>query len=201
MKTALLLSGGMDSIALAWWKKPDIAITVDYGQLAAKAEICASKSICNKLGIPHKIIETNCRSLGTGDLVGTNSSNYAAKTDWWPYRNQLIITLCAMSIIDLDIKSILIGTVKSDEYHLDGSPNFISTISKLISEQEANITVAAPAINMTTIELIKKSGIPSHYLSWSHSCHKSNVSCGNCRGCNKYYNVYDEMGYELDRSR
>ena len=34
---ALLLSGGMDSIALAFWKRPEIAITIDYGQRAAEA--------------------------------------------------------------------------------------------------------------------------------------------------------------------
>ena len=31
----LLLSGGMDSISIAWWKRPDVAISVDYGQRAA----------------------------------------------------------------------------------------------------------------------------------------------------------------------
>lgn len=39
MKTGLLLSGGMDSLTLAWWKRPDIAFTLNYGQLAAQAEI------------------------------------------------------------------------------------------------------------------------------------------------------------------
>lgn len=42
-KTAILLSGGMDSIALAYWKRPEIAITIDYGQKPAAAEVVASK--------------------------------------------------------------------------------------------------------------------------------------------------------------
>ena len=36
LKTGLLLSGGMDSIAIAWWKRPQWAITFDYGQTAAE---------------------------------------------------------------------------------------------------------------------------------------------------------------------
>ena len=36
---AILLSGGMDSIALAYWKKPAHSITIDYGQKAANAEM------------------------------------------------------------------------------------------------------------------------------------------------------------------
>lgn len=51
MKTALLLSGGMDSLAIAWWKRPDIAITLDYGQEAADAEKRASAAVCAQLGI------------------------------------------------------------------------------------------------------------------------------------------------------
>lgn len=49
MKTALLLSGGMDSISIAWWKRPDIAITLDYGQRAAEAEIKAASATCSDL--------------------------------------------------------------------------------------------------------------------------------------------------------
>ncbi|RMS14104.1 hypothetical protein ALP72_200017 [Pseudomonas coronafaciens pv. coronafaciens] len=49
MKSALLLSGGMDSLSVAWWKRPDLAITLNYGQLAANAEIAASRAICQHL--------------------------------------------------------------------------------------------------------------------------------------------------------
>ena len=41
-RTWIALSGGMDSICLAWWKRPESAITIDYGQLAASAEIAAA---------------------------------------------------------------------------------------------------------------------------------------------------------------
>ena len=55
MKTALLLSGGIESTILAYEYKPDIAITIDYGQASANSEIKASKYICNKLNINHII--------------------------------------------------------------------------------------------------------------------------------------------------
>jgi 7-cyano-7-deazaguanine synthase len=72
MKTALLLSGGMDSVAIAWWKRPDIAITLDYGQKAAEAEIGAAKTICQSLDIEqHHIVRVDCSTLGSGDMAGT----------------------------------------------------------------------------------------------------------------------------------
>jgi len=36
---AILLSGGLDSIALAYWLRPQIAVTIDYGQRPARAVI------------------------------------------------------------------------------------------------------------------------------------------------------------------
>lgn len=65
-KIGLILSGGMDSSCLAWWLKPQVAITIDYGQKAAKAEIDASSLICSTLGIEHHLIKVDCRSLGSG---------------------------------------------------------------------------------------------------------------------------------------
>lgn len=69
MRSALLLSGGMDSLSIAWWKRPEIGITIDYGQLAAQAEITASQLICRRLGIEHHVVRIDCRSLGSGDMA------------------------------------------------------------------------------------------------------------------------------------
>jgi 7-cyano-7-deazaguanine synthase len=75
----------------------------------------------------------------------------------------------------------------------------VETIDRLIVAQEGNITIEAPGISFTTKELIEISGIPLEVLAWSHSCHKATLACGNCRGCNKYFQVFEELGYALDR--
>ncbi len=93
MKTALLLSGGMDSVSIAWWKRPSVAITLNYGQLAAEAEIAASRAICKQLNIPHHVVEIDCRHLGSGDMAGSEADHLAPASDWWPYRNQMLVTL------------------------------------------------------------------------------------------------------------
>lgn len=198
MKTALLLSGGMDSLCVAWWKRPDAAITIDYGQLPAAAEIKASQTICKKLGIDHHIIRIDCRSLGSGDLAGTSADNRAPASDWWPYRNQLLITIAAMRAIVLDVRHLLLGTVKSDCSHRDGSIEFVDVANTLLSLQEGSMTVEAPAIHLSTADLVRQSGVTEGALAWAHSCHKSNVACGNCRGCNKYFEVLEEIKGDLD---
>lgn len=201
MTTALLLSGGMDSSALAWWLRPDIAITIDYGQLAAQAEIAAATAICDLLQIRHVVVSVDCRAFGSGDMAGEAANPHAPATDWWPYRNQMLITFAGMKAIAMSASHLLIGTVASDGMHADGRSRFFELINELMMFQEGQLSVEAPAIAMTTVELVRQSGIPPSALAWAHSCHKANVSCGQCRGCNKYFEVYHELGYDLDGVR
>lgn len=196
--TGILLSGGMDSISLAYWCKPDVAFNINYGQKAAIAEREASKAVCEDIDIPLVEIDIDCTSLGSGDLAGKSSIAAAPESDWWPYRNQLLITLCAMKAVDMGCSKILIGTVKSDQYHSDGSQGFIKRINELVSYQEGNIKIEAPAIELSAVELVRKSNIPLEILAWSHSCHKSNIPCSNCRGCNKHYQTMKALGHYND---
>lgn len=197
MKTALLLSGGMDSLSIAWWMRPAVAITVDYGQLPAQAEKAAATAVCAHLGIEHHIVTIDCRALGSGDMAGASANEHAPASDWWPYRNQMLITFAVMKAISLGVQKLLIGTVKSDGLHLDGTPQFVSAISQLVALQEGGIVVEAPAIELSTEELIAVAKVPRAFLAWAHSCHKANTPCGNCRGCNKYFDVLRAIDAEL----
>ena len=197
MKTGLLLSGGMDSIAIAWWKRPHWAATIDYGQKAATAEKLAAAQVCHELGIAHDDVTVDCGSLGAGDMARKAADTRGSTSDWWPYRNQLLITLASMRAIAFEIQTLYIGTVKSDgESHRDGTPEFVSRMHGLMKFQEGGLRVVAPAIGFTTAELIRAAGVPAGLLAWSHSCHKADVACGDCRGCNKYLATYTELGAE-----
>lgn len=196
MTTAL--SGGMDSICLAVWKRPESAITIDYGQLAASAEIGAAAQICAELDIEHHVVRVDCRALGSGDMAGRSPDVLAPASDWWPYRNQLLITLAAMTAVSKGISRLLLGTVRSDNGHQDGTADFVRAISTALAIQEGGIIVDAPAIDMTTVELARTAGVPLALLSWAHSCHRSDVACGDCRGCNKYFDVLRELADGLD---
>jgi 7-cyano-7-deazaguanine synthase len=200
VKACLLLSGGMDSLCSAWWKRPAVAITIDYGQLPAAGEIEASSTICQHLGIEHHVIRVDCRSLGSGDIAGADANSHAPASDWWPYRNQLLVTLGAMKAISLGVTRLWIGTVRSDTSHRDGTSAFVAAICALLALQEGGLTLEAPAIDMTTVELARLSCVPPGLLAWAHSCHKADVACGACRGCNKYFEVFRELGHGMDRA-
>lgn len=196
MKKALLLSGGQDSVSLAYWTRPQLAITVDYGQLAAQAEIRAARAVCGTLAIEHVVLSIDCSSLGSGDMSRQDALPIAPISEWWPYRNQLLITLAAAAAVSRGACELLIGTVSTDGSHADGTRKFIDTIDNLMALQEGKLRVGAPAISLTSAQLVMTSGIPFELLAWAHSCHTSNWACGQCRGCIKHKNVLHELGFD-----
>ena len=194
MKTGILLSGGIDSISLAWWKKPEVAYTIDYGHRSANGEVRAAGAICSIMNMTHRVIQVDFSSLGSGDLAGREPNTLAPASEWWPFRNQLLLTIVAMAAVQDGTDRLLFGTVKTDAFHKDGTSEFFQLIGNLVAFQEGNIVIEAPALSMTSAELVRISGIKSSTLSWAHSCHKSEFACGNCRGCEKHRLVMKELG-------
>lgn len=192
---AILLSGGMDSAALAFWQKPALGITVDYGQASARGEIRAATQIATELTMALEIVRIDCSALGSGDLALKPAIAAAPAPEWWPYRNQFLVTIAAMKALPLGLTRLLVGSVKSDSFHVDGRPEFFEQMNRLVEMQEGSLRVEAPGLEFTTTELIHHSGIPDGILGWTHSCHKADYACGNCRGCWKRQNVLSELGW------
>lgn len=196
-ETVLLFSGGLDSAALAYALRPDLALTVDYGQVTADAEIHAATQICEELDLPHTTIQADCGDLGTGSMSEHEQVEAASTSEWWPFRNQLLITLGAMHAVKNGADQLILGTVQSDREHADGRPEFFELIDDAVSLQEGNLNIATPAINQTSKELVQESEAPLSLLAWTHSCHTSNHACGECRGCTKRSSVLHEV-FESD---
>ncbi len=194
MKRGLLLSGGIDSTALFWWKRPAIAYTIDYGHSAAAAEVRAAKTICEKLRCVHHVIRIDLASLGCGPLAGRKSSSLSQSKEWWPFRNQLLLTVAGMHAVQHGVNQLLIGTVRSDSRHADGTPVFVRQISQVMSQQEGGLEVVAPAITLDTIQLVMKSKLPLALVLQTHSCHQGNTHCCQCPGCMKRLKVFERLG-------
>ncbi len=196
MGRALLLSGGMDSTALAWAIRPELAITIDYGQCAARGEIRAASAVCEALGLRQRVIQVDCRALGSGDMAGTEPSAVAPVSEWWPYRNQLLITLGAAVALQEGMTIVSLGVVSSDGRHADGRLEFFEAMRSVLVAQEGGVELEVPAIRESTSELCGRVGIPFDILAWAHSCHVSEYACGRCRGCNKHREAMRELGYD-----
>lgn len=193
-KTAILLSGGMDSLALAYWKKPSIAFTIDYGQVAVASEVKAARYQATILNMEHLIIRVDCSSLGSGLLSSNGIIDIAPSPEWWPFRNQLLITLASMKALQLGIDEILVGSVKEDSQYVDGRKDFYERLNEVVNMQEGHLNISTPSIDMTTEELIKVSGIKPSLLLAAHSCSISDVPCQKCPSCLKHERILGHLG-------
>jgi 7-cyano-7-deazaguanine synthase len=191
----LLLSGGLESAALAAWRRPTLTLTIDYGQRPAAGEVEAAAAVCQELGLDHHVLRVDCSEVGAGLLAAEEPLNGAPSPEWWPYRNQLLVTLAAGWGLPRGATRITVGSVAGDgRRHVDGTAAFYTALSAVISMQEGSLSVDVPAIQLTSDELIERSGITDAVLGWTHSCHRANLACGACPGCAKRREVLARIG-------
>lgn len=192
----LLLSGGMDSTALAALHRPQLSLTIDYGQRPAAGEIRAAAQVASLLGIEHKSIAVDASAVGAGVLLDDSSSIIGSAPETWPLRNQLLATIAAAYALRNGLGEVLLGTVREDrERHRDGTPEFVELLDRLTSWQEGEIRVRAPSIEQTSAELVIASQLGPEIFAWTHSCHRAPFACGECPGCWKRAAVWDEHGW------
>jgi 7-cyano-7-deazaguanine synthase len=191
---ALLLSGGLDSAALAFWLRPDMCVTINYGQKPAAGELAASKALCAELGLCHRVITADLSSLGAGDMSDhpSRTGMGAIAPEFWPYRNQMLVTLAGMLLQPEGLSEIIVGTVVTDR-HADGRQPFLKTLHRLMRLQEGEVVVSAPASRMTTTALVQKSEFPRRLIGLTFSCHLHHYACGQCSGCEKHRKVIEKI--------
>lgn len=187
----LLFSGGLDSTALAWSLRPDQLLFLDYGQIPARGEERATVQVAKELGIPLDVRAVNLREFGGGVMAG-GSGDGSHPPEFWPYRNQMLITLAAMAYAERGLTEIIVGTVRSDRAHADGKQSFLRSIDRVISVQ-SGVHVSAPASKLSTLQLVLQTRVPLSVLGWTFSCHTGVWACGSCRGCLKHDDVINQI--------
>jgi 7-cyano-7-deazaguanine synthase len=191
----LLLSGGLDSTALAAVRPPAAAVFVDYGQRPAAAEQRAATAVAGALGLELHEVQLDLRSIGGGLLLNETALRGSPSPEWWPYRNQMLVTAAAAVALRLGLDSVVVGTVAGDgARHADGTVPFYDALRTLLRLQEGGIDVLTPVIAETTEQLVGRSGLPEGVLGWTVSCHRSELPCGDCPGCWKRARVLSTLG-------
>jgi 7-cyano-7-deazaguanine synthase len=193
--SVLLLSGGVDSACIAAWKRPDHCLGIDYGQKASAAEQRSAAAIAAHLGLPFTHIRVDASAVGGGLMSQQPSTTRGAAPEWWPYRNQLLITVAAAWAIAHVHDEVVVGTVAGDgDRHADGRQEFYDAMNALLQAQEGGLSVSVPAIGLSTSELIAISAVDDATLGWTHSCHTGDVPCARCPGCTKRADVLLHAG-------
>ena len=202
VKSAILLSGGLDSLVSLGLKKEELnislALTFDYGQKSSIQEIETSRKICEYYGIEHKVIKLDWLSEITKTALCSekdvptgkelDNPENSAKLVWVPNRNGLFLNIAGSFADSADIDYILIGANKEEgQTFPDNTQEFIDSVNKEFEySTQKHPKVVAPLINSDKNDIVMlalKHGIP---LELVRSCYQGGGKhWGICESCTR----------------
>lgn len=207
--SAIIVSGGMDSITLLYDKKDEIAlgISFDYGSNHNAREIPFAQMHCERLGIKHIIINLDFmhRYFKSSLLDGADAipeGHYEAdnmKSTVVPFRNGIMLSIATGIAESHNLKKVLIANHGGDHtIYPDCRPEFIHAIDKAARYGTfINVGVSAPYTDITKSQIAsigKRLGI-DYRETWS--CYKGGVvHCGKCGTCIERKEALAEAGIE-----
>jgi 7-cyano-7-deazaguanine synthase len=198
MKIIVVISGGLDSVTLAYHLKEqghDLSLlTVDYGQRHKKEIVCAVIAAI-RLGAIHRQVDlSTLKPLMAGSALMDGSvpvphGHYAAesmKATVVPNRNMLILATAAAWAISIKADAVAIGAHAGDHaVYPDCRPEFAAAMDHALSLCDWHpVRVERPFIAMTKADIVTLGhslGVP---FADTWSCYEGgDVHCGRCGTC------------------
>ncbi len=205
--SAIILSGGMDSVTMLHEFAADIALalTFDYGANHNRREIEMARLNCKELGIRHLVIPLDFmhRYFKSSLLEGADAvpeGHYTAenmKSTVVPFRNGIMLSIACGVAESAGLKRIMIANHSGDHtIYPDCRPGFIKAMSEAISTgTDGAVSIVAPytGISKTDIARIgKRLGID---YAKTYSCYKGGEKhCGKCGTCIERREALAEAG-------
>lgn len=210
-KSVILLSGGLDSSAnlafTAYFDEPVLALTIDYGQRAAAAEIAAAKKIAAYYGVEHQVFDLKwlgalggsaltSQSIQVPEIASTKLDDLAtaketARQVWVPNRNGLFINVAAAIAESKKLQQVVVGFNKEEAATFpDNSSQFLGVATLSLKYSTSNgVKVACYTDMMNKTEIVQalrnlEKPFPFE-LVWS-CYHNGEKMCGKCESCQRF---------------
>jgi 7-cyano-7-deazaguanine synthase len=142
------------------------------------------------MSLNHRLIEADLSALGSGTMGNRATAPGASAAEFWPYRNQMLVTLAGMLLQPEGVTQIIVGSVSTDR-HADGRAPFFRALDRTMRLQEGGVRVSAPARKHSSVTLLRQSGFPEDLIGLTFSCHVHEYACGQCGGCLKHREVVE----------
>lgn len=207
--SAIIVSGGMDSITLLYDHKDEIAlgISFDYGSNHNAREIPFAKMHCERLGIKHITINLDFmhQYFKSSLLDGAEAipeGHYAddnMKSTVVPFRNGIMLAIAIGIAESNNLDQVFIANHGGDHtIYPDCRPEFINAIDAAATAGTYNnVKVIAPYTKITKSDIArigKRLGID---CAETWSCYKGGeVHCGKCGTCVERKEALAEAGIE-----
>lgn len=201
MKAIAIVSGGLDSVTLAYLLKSQghdlTLLSFDYGQ-RHKKELDYAKLCAEDLGAKHSIIDlSSITHLLSGssltDDIPVPDGHYAAASmasTVVPNRNAIMLSIAWAAAVSSGAEIVATGVHAGDHFvYPDCRPEFINafdTMGKLATDGYATngLHLYAPFVNMNKADIVSlgASLFVPYYNTWS--CYKGSAAhCGKCGTC------------------
>ncbi|WP_296872999.1 7-cyano-7-deazaguanine synthase QueC [uncultured Methanobrevibacter sp.] len=220
MKKAIsVFSGGLDcTVATSVFDEEyEIhALTFDYGQKAVKQEINATKSICEKMGWTHEVIELPWLSkistsslntdaeipeLGEDELDDLDKSRETASNVWVPARNTVFTSIALSYAESIGAEIIIVGwNGEEGATFPDNSKQYMEKFNELIDVGSPDkIRIEAPAIDLNKEEIVELGIEVGAPMELSYSCYKGDDKpCGVCESCVRRKRAFKKLNIKYD---
>lgn len=205
--SAIILSGGMDSVTLLHDRKDDIAvaITFDYGSNHNKREIEYASFHCQLLGIEHLVIplEFIGRYFESSLLKGADAipeGHYAdenMKSTVVPFRNGIMLAIACGIASSRKLTQVYIANHAGDHaIYPDCRATFINSMSEAMAYGTyEHVKIAAPYTGLTKGDIAKIGKELGLDYSTTYSCYKGGKKhCGKCGTCVERKEALAEAG-------
>ncbi|MHA1732989.1 MAG: 7-cyano-7-deazaguanine synthase QueC [Promethearchaeota archaeon] len=206
----LILSGGMDSTTLLYdllSRGLDVwALSIDYGQRHGR-ELRAARSTCEKLGIPHQVVDLSgvsevMKGSSLTDDVPVPHGHYEEETmkqTVVPSRNLIFLSVASAYAISVGAEVVYYGAHGGDHaIYPDCRPVFIDKVNEVLAVANYEpVRVEAPYVGIDKVGILRRGlelGV-DYSLTWT--CYEGKEkACGKCGSCVERLEAFRENGVE-----
>lgn len=198
MKTAVLLSGGLDSTTALHWaaKHHEVvcALSFDYGSNHAARELACARWQAESLGIPYRQIDISVLSqhLSSALLSGAEAiptgeyDTENMKQTVVPFRNGIFLAIAAGIAESCGAEGMVIAAHSGDHaIYPDCREEFMEAMGKAIqSGTYANLQILRPFIHSSKAEIAAAAAELGVDFAHTYSCYCGGEHhCGQCATC------------------
>jgi 7-cyano-7-deazaguanine synthase len=199
MKALAIVSGGLDSVTLAYMLARDNQLggilSYDYGQ-RHKKELSFAERAAKHLGVPHHLIDLtsvtpHLKGSALTDDVNVPDGHYAADTmkqTIVPNRNAIMLAIAYGVAPAYGYDAVAIAIHTGDHFiYPDCRPEFAQLFDQMeqkAMEGSADIKLLTPFITITKGGIARKAADLQVPIADTWSCYKGgDVHCGRCGTC------------------
>jgi 7-cyano-7-deazaguanine synthase len=209
-RAVVLLSGGMDSCVCAALAARDhhaFALHISYGQRTEERERQSFEQICDRLGIPERLVVRNeaLRLIGGSALTDnriavpeSHAIGHDIPVTYVPFRNAHFLAVAVSWAEVQGASKIFIGAVEQDSSgYPDCRPAYYQAFNEVIKAgtKEGGIQIVTPLIGMRKAAIVRLGLELDAPFDLTWSCYsREDRACGVCDSCVLRLRAFQEAG-------